>query len=161
MTNSNQFRPMRRYRQSLSDDECISILKNGYRGFLSVNGDNGYPYTIPMNFLYDNGHIYFHSAKTGHKVDAILRSEKASFTIIDNPVREEGDWWFHVKSVICFGKINIVEDENERITRLRSFGQKYFPEGYDIGKELQHNGPNVLLLDFSVEHITGKAVKEN
>lgn len=155
------FRPMRRFKQQLTAEECEEILRKGYRGFLSVNGDNGYPYTVPVNFIYLNNHIYFHSAVKGHKIDAINQSSKACFTTINEPVKEENDWWFHVCSVICFGQIKTVENNNERMDILRQFGCKYFPEGYDIDKELVQNGPHTAVLDFHIEHITGKRVKEN
>ena len=161
MSEEKNFRGMRRFRQQLSQDECESILAKTYRGFLSVNGDMGYPYTVPMNFVYDNGHIYFHSALEGHKIDAVRSSSHACFTVIDEPVKEENDWWFHVKSVICFGKVCIIENEDERTVRLRQLGEKYFPEEYDLNADLIKNGPRVAVLDFRIEHVTGKKVKEN
>ena len=95
--------------------------------------------------------------------EAILTrsSPEACFTVIDEPVKEENDWWFHVRSVICFGKVSIVENQDERTARLRQLGQKYFPEGYDLDTDLMKNGPRVAVLDFRIEHITGKKVKEN
>lgn len=152
---------MRRIKQQLTTEECEAMLKEAYRGFLSVNGDNGYPYTIPVNFIYMNNHIYFHSAIAGHKIDSINKSSKACFTIINEPVKEQNDWWFHVSSVICFGQIHIIDKESERIEILRAFGGKYFPSDYDINKELMQNGPHAAVLDFTIEHITGKRVKEN
>ena len=161
MSEEKNFRGMRRFRQQLSQGECESILAKTSRGFLSVNGDMGYPYTVPMNFVYDNGHIYFHSALEGHKIDAVRSSSHACFTVIDEPVKEENDWWFHVKSVICFGKVSIIENEYERTARLRQLGEKYFPEEYDLNADLIKNGPRVAVLDFRIEHVTGKKVKEN
>ena len=161
MEKNTNFRPMRRFKQQLPMEECAAILQKAYRGFLSINGDDGYPYTIPMNFLYTDNHIYFHSAIRGHKIDAINRSPKACFTVIDEPVKEENDWWYHVQSVICFGQIHIIDNEDERIQRLRQFGKKYFPDNYDIHKELKQNAPHATVLDFCIEHITGKRVKEN
>ena len=112
-------------------------------------------------YLLKRGHIYFHSALEGHKIDAVRSSPEACFTVIDEPVKEENDWWFHVRSVICFGKVSIVENQDERTARLRQLGQKYFPEGYDLDADLMKNGPRVVVLDFRIEHITGKKVKEN
>ena len=152
---------MRRFKQQLSQEECESILAKVYRGFLSVNGEMGYPYTVPMNFVYENGHIYFHSALEGHKIDAIRLSPNACFTVIDDPVKEENDWWFHVKSVICFGKVSIIGNEAERAKRLRQLGEKYFPDGYNIDAELINNGLRVPVLDLKIDHFTGKRVKEN
>lgn len=151
---------MRRIRQQLPEEECRSILENGYRGFLSVIGDGGYPYSVPINFVYSDGHLWFHCAVEGHKLDAIKSCDKACFTIISEPVKEPGDWWFHVKSVICFGRVRIVEDEAARMERLRQLGMKYFPEEYDINADLVKNGPHAAVLDFTVEHMTGKRVRE-
>ena len=161
MSEEKGFRPMRRFKQQLSQEECESILAKVYRGFLSVNGEMGYPYTVPMNFVYENGHIYFHSALEGHKIDAIRLSPNACFTVIDEPVQQENDWWFHVKSVICFGKVSIIGNEDERIRRLWQLGEKYFPDGYNIDAELINNGPRIAVLDLKIDHITGKKVKEN
>lgn len=161
MKDNTYFRPMRRFKQQLSPEQCEAILTGAYRGFLSVNGDDGYPYTIPMNFIYSNNHIYFHSAVTGHKIDSINRSCKVCFTVINDPIKEENDWWFHVSSVVCFGQMQIITNEDERIRILRQFGAKYFPEGYDIEKELTHNAPHTAVLDLTIDHISGKQVNEN
>ena len=161
MSEEKGFRTMRRFKQQLSQEECESILAKVYRGFLSVNGEMGYPYTVPMNFVYENGHIYFHSAHEGHRIDSIRLSPNVCFTVIDEPVQQENDWWFHVKSVICFGKVSIIGNDDERAQRLRQLGEKYFPDGYDLNAELMKNGPHVAVLDFKIEHITGKKVKEN
>lgn len=161
MSEEKGFRTMRRFKQQLSQEECESILAKVYRGFLSVNGEMGYPYTVPMNFVYENGHIYFHSALEGHKIDAIRLSPNACFTVIDEPVKEENGWWFHVKSVICFGKVSIIGNDDERAQRLRQLGEKYFPDGYNIDAELINNGPRVAVLDLMIDHFTGKRVKEN
>lgn len=154
------FRPMRRFKQQLSQEECDGILQNGYRGFLSVIGDGGYPYTVPINYLYARKRLYFHCAKSGHKLDALRACDRACFTILDKPEKEAGDWWFHVRSVICFGRIRIVEDESEKWRGLRELGEKYFPEGYDMQTDLAQNGPQAEMLEMRIEHMTGKRVKE-
>ena len=161
MGESINFRPMRRFKQQLTLQECETILQGAYRGFLSVNGENGYPYTIPMNFLYNDNRIYFHSALQGHKIDAIKQSAKACFTVINNPVKQENDWWYHVSSVVCFGQVSIIENQEERMEILKSLGQKYFPEGYDMEKDLIMNAPRAAVLCFAIDHMTGKRVKEN
>lgn len=160
MDESINFRSMRRFKQQLTLQECETILKDAYRGFLSVNGENGYPYTIPMNFLYNDNRIYFHSALQGHKIDAIKQSAKACFTVINEPVQQENDWWYHVSSVVCFGQVSIIEDQEERMEILKSLGQKYFPEGYDMQKDLKMNAHRAAVLCLAVDHMTGKRVKE-
>ena len=152
---------MRRFKQQLTLQECETILQGAYRGFLSVNGENGYPYTIPMNFLYNDNRIYFHSTLQGHKIDAIKQSPKACFTVINEPVQQENDWWYHVSSVVCFGQVSIIENQEERMEILKSLGQKYFPEGYDMQKDVATNAHRAAVLCFAVEHMTGKRVKEN
>ena len=154
------FRPMRRFRQQLPDEESLSILETGYRGFLSVIGDGGYPYTVPINYVYDAGTLYFHCAREGHKLDAVRACDKACFTVIDTPEKEPGDWWYHVRSVICFGRIRIIGDDAERVSRLRQLGSKYFPEGYNMEADMLKNGPRAEVLAFTVEHMTGKQVRE-
>ena len=160
MQNNATFRPMRRFKQQLTLQECETILQGAYRGFLSVNGENGYPYTIPMNFLYRENRIYFHSALQGHKIDAIMHSPKACFTLINDPVKQENDWWYHVSSVVCFGQVSIIENQEERMAILRNLGQKYFPEGYDMQKDLDTNAHRAAVLCLDIEHMTGKRVKE-
>ena len=154
------FRPMRRFKQALPEETCYRILENAYRGFLSVNGDGGYPYSVPLNFVFEDGKLYFHCAREGHKLDAIRACNKACFTVLDEPEKEPGDWWYHVKSVICFGRVAIVADERERMARLRSLAGKYFPSGYDTEADIHRNGPNAVVLAFAIDHISGKAVRE-
>ena len=154
------FRPMRRFKQQLPQEECVDILQNAYRGFLSVNGDGGYPYTVPINFLFAEGKLYFHCAAAGHKLDAIRANDKACFTVIDEPRKEPDDWWYHVRSVICFGRVSILEDEAEKDGYLRQLGAKYFPDGYDIEADMQRNAARALVLAFTIEHMSGKRVRE-
>ena len=154
------FRPMRRFKQALPEETCFRILENAYRGFLSVNGDGGYPYSVPVNFVFEDGKLYFHCAREGHKLDAIRACNKACFTVLDEPEKEPGDWWYHVNSVICFGRVGIVADERERMDRLRSLAGKYFPAGYDTETDILRNGPRAVVLEFTIEHVSGKAVRE-
>ena len=104
--------------------------------------------------------MFFHCAMEGHKLDAIRAHDKACFTVIDEPQKEPGDWWYHVRSVICFGRIHILEDEAEKDRRLRQLGAKYFPDGYDIESDMQRNALRALVLAFTIEHMSGKRVRE-
>lgn len=160
METTNTFRPMRRFMQALEAEECQALLAGGYRGFLSLVGDGGYPYTVPLNYVYEAGKLYFHCAKEGHKTDAIRACDKACFTVLGEPVKETDDWWYHVCSVICFGRIRIIDSPEETDFRLRQIGRKYFPENYDMEGDMQRNGPRALVLEFTVEHCSGKRVKE-
>ncbi|MCR5546786.1 MAG: pyridoxamine 5'-phosphate oxidase family protein, partial [Lachnospiraceae bacterium] len=108
------FREMRRIKQKISEEECIRVLKEQKRGVLSVLGDDGYPYGMPINQWYceKDGHIYFHGAKNGHKIDAIRNCDKVSFCVYDEGYRKEGDWALNINSVIVFGRLHEVTDEN-------------------------------------------------
>ena len=159
MNSEKQFRKMRRSAQALSVEECEGILASAKRGTLAVIGYRDYPYSIPINFLYDDGRLFFHCARKGHKLDAIRICDKACFTVIDEPVKERGEWWYHVRSVICFGRVRLMEGE-DKMERLRQLGEKYFPEGYDIEGDLLKNGPRAEVIEFIIEYMSGKRVKE-
>lgn len=107
------FKPMRRFKQELSQEKCIEILKTEPRGVLSLIEENGYPYGIPMNHWYceENGRIYFHGAREGQKINAIKANNKASYCVFDAGYRNEGEWALNISSVVAFGKIRLVEDE--------------------------------------------------
>lgn len=153
------FRKMRRNATQITDEECIKLLKEAKRGVLAVLGDEGYPYTVPLNFVYSDGHIYFHSAKAGHKLDAIRQHDKVSFCVLNDGIREENDWWYHFTSVIAFGRIREIESEDERDRYLRLLGRKYFPSEDILEKEME-NAPITAVLDMEIEHVTGKTVRE-
>lgn len=136
------------------------MLSSAWRGILSVHGDNGYPYGVPVNFLYSEGKIYFHCAKAGHKLDAVRANDKVCFTVLSEPVRNPGEWWNCFTSVICFGHIAEVTDKQEADRLLRLIGAKFFPEGYDLEKDMRNNAPNALVMEITIDHISGKHVRE-
>ena len=153
------FREMRRYKQALTEEECAEILRRERRGVLASLGDDGYPYAVPLNFVYEDGKIYFHCAAEGHKIDAIRRCDKASFCVTEQGERAPGEWWFKVRSVIAFGRVRMLEDRDEVLSRVRALGLKYAAPDY-VEKEIQKDGKRVQCLEFAIEHMTGKRVNE-
>lgn len=156
------FREMRRFKQQLELDECKKLLKNTRRATIAVNGDDGYPYSVPINYFYDENDnaIYFHSALVGHKVDAIKRDNKISLSIIGEEYKDDGGYFYYVKSVIIFGMAEIVVDEDLRFNKLKEFGMKYFPsEDYTL-EELRQSMARALLIKINILHMTGKLVHE-
>jgi nitroimidazol reductase NimA-like FMN-containing flavoprotein (pyridoxamine 5'-phosphate oxidase superfamily) len=125
-----------------------------------VHGDDGYPYTVPLDFVYEDGCMYFHGAKSGHKLDAIRRDDKVSFCVLSEGVKEENDWWYHFNSVVVFGRIRRVTDKDAMVTALRKLGAKYFPSDYDTEGDIARSFARVAVLELSVEHMTGKNVQE-
>ncbi|MBO7673473.1 MAG: pyridoxamine 5'-phosphate oxidase family protein [Atopobiaceae bacterium] len=154
------FRQMRRHNQQLEHEACERILEHAPRGVLAVLGDDGYPYTVPMDFVYDQGRIYFHSAVEGHKLDAIQACDKCSFCVLDEGVREEDDWWYHFNSVIVFGRIRRMTDKGDMVAALRKIGAKYFPSDYDTEGDIARSFAHVAVLELTIEHMTGKHVRE-
>ena len=156
------FREMRRKPQALTEEECVKVLTEQTRGVLSVQGDDGYPYGVPINHYYnpDDGHLYFHGGKTGHRVDAVRADDKASFCCYDEGYINEGDWALNVKSVILFGRIRIVEDLEKTLDISRRLCYKFTDDEDYIRFTLEHSGPGTLLMEFIPEHMTGKLVNE-
>lgn len=155
------FREMRRNKQALSREAIEEILNRATSGVLAVNGDDGYPYTVPVSHVYESGTLYFHSAASGHKVDGIRGDDRVSFCVIDQDqvVPEELTTYF--RSAVVFGRARIVEDETVKRHALALLGQKYssgFPEKTRaaIARELK----TVTIVEIAVEHMSGKEAVE-
>lgn len=157
------FRKMRRIKQQITEDECIRILKENPRGVLSMIGDDGYPYGIPLNHYYseDDGVLYFHCAKTGHKLDAIKACDKVSFCVYDKGYRKEGEWALNINSVVIFGRMKLVTDEEKTREFCINLARKFTDDEEYLEKELKYSLPNVQCLELIPEHITGKLVNES
>lgn len=156
-----EFRKMRRFRQQLTKSECDAILSTGTSGTLALLGDNGYPYALPMSYVYADGKIYFHSAETGHKVDAIRQHDKASFCVIATDDIHPSEFTTYFRSVIAFGRIHIIESDDERMYAASLLGARYNP-GDEAGlqKELEKGLHHMLVLRLDIEHMTGKEAIE-
>lgn len=156
------FRKMRRGAQQLSAEQSIEILNKCTSGILSLAGDNDYPYGVPLSYAFNDGTIYFHSAVEGHKIDGIKRNDKCSFCVIaqDDILPEKFTTLY--KSVICFGKINLVEDETEKRNALLILAEKYSPDIDEAlcQKEINTYIRNTCILALNIEHMTGKQCRE-
>lgn len=157
------FREMIRKMQQLSQADCIRILTEEPRGVLSVLGDGGYPYGFPIDHWYceADGCLYFHCGKRGHKIDAINSCDKASFCVMDQGFRREGEWALNIRSVIVFGRIQILEDPQQAIDVTRQLSYKYTQDTAFIEREILESGKNVLVFRLVPEQITGKLVNES
>ena len=162
MISMSIFREMQRKKQQLTREECIKILSEEPRGVLSVIGDEGYPYGMPMNHWYcpEDGRLYFHSAMTGHRVDALDKCSKASFCVYDSGYRREGEWSLNIKSVIVFGRVETVSDTAKAEDIVRRLSLKYTDDTEYIEKEIKQALDHTLVFALIPEHITGKLVNE-
>ena len=142
-------------------EESISILERATSGTLALLGDNDYPYAVPLSFVYHDGSLYFHSAVTGQKVDAIRRHDKASFCVIDQDEVHGERYTTFFRSVIAFGRVSIIEDADEKIATARLLGNRYNP-GQDeaLEKELENGFHRMVMLRMKIEHLTGKEAIE-
>ncbi len=152
---------MRRNRQQLSREECERILGRCTSGVLALAGDGGYPYAVPLSYVYADGAIIFHSAVQGHKVDAIKRDCRCSFCVIEQDEIRPAEFTTYFRSVIAFGRIHILEDAAEKVQALRLLGRRYSPDDepglqHEIDKSMHH----VLLLRLDIEHLSGKEAIE-
>lgn len=155
------FRPMRRKRQQLSNEESIAILEKVTAGTLALLGDEGYPYAVPISYVYTDGKLYFHSALAGHKVDAIRKCDKASFCVIEQDDVQPKKYTTFYRSVIAFGRIHIIKDEQEKLATARMLGNRYNPNDEDsLRQEMEKGFSRMLMLRFDIEHLTGKEAIE-
>ena len=157
------FRKMRRFQQQIREEDCIRILKEQPRGILSMLGDDGYPYGIPLDHWYSekDNKLYFHCAKEGHKIDAITACDKVTFCVMDEGYRRDGEWALNIHSVVVFGKIGIVEDEEKKREICTNLVRKFTDDEEYLLKELTNAFPRVNCLELTIEHMTGKLVNES
>ena len=156
-----EFRPMRRHRQQLSREECERILGRCTSGVLALTGDGGYPYAVPLSYVYADGAIIFHSAVEGHKVDAIRRDSRCSFCVIEQDEIKPAEFTTYFRSVIAFGRIRIQEGTDEKVQALRLLGSRYSPgDEHGLQHEIDKSLDHVLLLRLDIEHLSGKQAIE-
>lgn len=157
------FRDVSRKKQSLSAEKIADILKNEKRGVLSVQGENGYPYGLPINYWFneENGYVYFHSGKKGYKTDAILSDNKVSFCVHDEGYKKDGEWALNISSVIIFGRMYIVEDSEKSAEIFRRLSLKFTSDTEYIDSEIEKFAKDTVCYELRPEHITGKIVNES
>ena len=153
------FRELRRIDKKMDEEKIVEILTNGDYGVLSVIGDNGYPYGVPLNYYYEDGFIYFHCAETGHKIDAISNNAKVSFVIIDSCEIIPEELNTHFASVSIFGKASIIGEKNI-LAPLKKLGMKYSSQHESIlEKGIEKNLKNTSMIMIEIEHMMGKSAK--
>lgn len=155
------FREMRRNKQLLSGSESIEILARGTSGVLAL-ADEEYPYAVPLSYVYDDGKIYFHCAKAGHKIDAIRANGKASFCVIDKDDIVPEEYTTYFRSIIAFGNVRIIEEEARKRAAIEKLAEKYSPEETAENKEKTINEAwaRLCMLEMTIVHMTGKQAIE-
>ena len=156
------FREMRRKNQQLSQDECRQVLDRGSSGVLALLGDGGYPYALPISYVYDGEHIYFHCARTGHKLDAITREPRCSFCVIDQDQVVPEEYTTYFRSVIVFGQMRVIIDESEKRSAIEKLAVKYAPSDTAENRDafIQKEWAPLCMLEMNIEHMSGKEARE-
>lgn len=156
------FRPVRKSKNALGEEVTKEILRSARRGVLAVNGDGGYPYAIPINYLYDEeaGKIYFHGAKAGHKADSINKCDKVCFTVYGDEIIREEVWAPFMHSAVVFGRCRIIEDRAQTLILVKRLAMKYYPDESLADEEIAVSGNAVRMYEIAIEHMSGKEIQE-
>lgn len=155
------FREMRRKNQLLSLDECNAVLDRGTSGVMAVLGDDDYPYAVPLSYVRCGSKIFFHSAKEGHKLDAIAKFNKVSFCVIDMDDIVPDDYTSYFRSVIVFGRVRILDNDDEKRTAIEKLAERYFPSREEGRlKEIEKTFERLCMIELTIEHMTGKEAIE-
>ncbi len=156
------FRTIRRKKKELGTDAAKTLLLSGRRGVLAVNGDDGYPYAIPINYIYDADaqKIFFHGAREGHKADALRTCDKVCFTVYGNETVREETWAPYWQSVVVFGRCHPVEAGERATALLKKLAMKYYPDEQLVDAEIARAGKAAQVFEIEIEHLSGKEVQE-
>ncbi len=156
------FREIRKKKNKIGIDEVKKVLLNSRRGVLALNGDDGYPYAIPINYVYDeqNQKIYFHGSRIGHKVDALGKSDKICFTVYGNEIYKDELWAPFMQSVVIFGRCHLVEKGERANMLLKKLAMKYYPNEQMVDEEITRAGKAAQVFEIEIEHMSGKEVQE-
>ena len=152
-----KFREMRRNDRQVFNADIEDILLRGEYGILSTISKTGYPYGVPVNYIYYNNCIFFHCAKTGHKLDNISNDEKVSFCVVIDTELIPEKFSTKYKSIIAFGTAAEATGDMKK-EALMGLVKKYSPDLIGEGRsyvEKEHSGTAVIKID--IQHITGKA----
>ena len=151
------FREMRRFKQVLSQEECQAILQRGSSGVLAVLGDGGYPYAVPLSYVYYQGRLYFHCAKSGHKLDAIAAYPQVSFCVVDMDEIVAEEFTTKYRSVVVFGQARILTEEGDKRPGFEALAYKYSPdEDLERPRVVERQLNNVCMIELTIEHLSGK-----
>lgn len=156
------FRKIRKKKNEIGMDEIKELLRSSRRGVLAVNGDEGYPYAVPINYLYDENtdKIIFHGAKAGHKVDSLKACDKVCFTVFGNETIKDEPWAPYMQSVVIFGRCHLMENKETAMELLKKFAMKYYPSEDLVDDEIADSGKATQMFQIDIEHISGKEIQE-
>lgn len=136
--------------------ECNEILMRGKTAVVSLAGDDGYPYGVPVNYHFRNGKLYFHCATSGHKIDAISANPKVSVCVIDADDVDVPHLATSYRSVIVFGKARIMDGDDEKREAIRALALKFSDNEKQIDDEIKAEWNGLAVVEIKIEQMTGK-----
>lgn len=156
------FRPVRKKKNELDIEAAKELLRTERRGVFAVNGDDGYPYAVPVNFFYDEkaNQIYFHGSRAGHKNDAVRACDKVCFTVYGGETVRDEAWAPYMRSTVVFGRCRLPEHSAESEALLKRFAMKYYPEESMVDAEIAEAGKAAQMYVIDIEHMSAKEVQE-
>ena len=156
------FRTIRRKKNDIGTTAAEQLLLHCRRGVLAVNGVEGYPYAVPINFYFDKESykIYFHGAKAGHKIEALRACDKVCFTVYGNETVKEEAWAPFIQSAVVFGRCHLVDPGERATVLLKKFAMKYYPDEQLADGEIARAGKAAQMFEIEIEHLSGKEVQE-
>lgn len=156
------FQTMRRKRQELSREDTAAILERRTSGVLALAEEGGFPYAVPLSYVYTGDKLYFHCAKSGHKLELIRQNPKASFCVVDQDQIVPEEYTTYFRSAIVFGELRVMEDGPEKRAAIEALAAKYDPEGPADGrqKEIDREWGALCVLEMEISHMTGKEAIE-
>lgn len=154
-------REMRRFRQALTRSGCEAVLERGTSGVLAVAGDGGWPYAVPMSYVWEDGKVYFHWAMAGHKLDAIRGDSRVSFCVIDQDQVVPEEYTTYFRSVIVFGRARVLDDPREKRRAIELLAQRYRPGcPGEMAAEIDGSWDRFCMVELAAEQVTGKQARE-
>ena len=152
------FRKMRRSAQAMENSRCREVLMRNTSGVLSLLDENGYTYGVPLSYLLHENTIYFHGAKVGAKIDAVRHHDKVSFTVIDRDEVIPEEYTTHYRSVIAFGRVRILTEEEELGMAIRAMGRRYAPQATEqrLEQAVAAEYAGLAMIALEIEHLSGK-----
>lgn len=155
------FRDMRRKRQLLPMEECVAILEKMTSGVLALNDDSGYPYAVPLSYVYADHKLYFHSALKGHKIELLEKNQRVSFCVIEQDLVVPEEFTTYFRSVIAFGQARFLTDETEKRAALHRLGEKYSPGDREaLAAEIEKGFQHLVMIEMTIDRLTGKEAIE-